>query len=77
MLEKLGYLGRAKDYRKFIRNTASRKSVFRPGRFQSHVIEELSGDHEVVDRLRRILALVDQIQLIFANVFQAQVVGAG
>ena len=31
----------------------------------------------MVDRLRRILALVDRIQLIFANVFQAEVVGAG
>src|SRR5437870_9091784 len=61
MLEELVYFGRAEDYRKFVRNTASRKSAFRPGRLQSDVVQEFSGHHEVVDRLGRILAFIDHI----------------
>ena len=77
MLEELVYFGRAEDYRKFVGNTASRKSVFRPGRLQSDVVEEFSGYHEVVDRLRRIVPLIDHIQLVFAKFFQAEVFGTG
>ena len=42
MLEELGYLDRAEDYRQFVRHAASRQSVLRPGCFQSHVVEEFS-----------------------------------
>ena len=77
MLEELVYFGRAEDYRKFVGNTASRKSAFRPGCLQSDVVQEFSGHHEVVDRLGRILAFIDHIQLVLAKFFQAQVFGTG
>src|SRR5260370_36098271 len=64
MLEELVYFGRAEDYRKFVRDTASLKSAFRPGRLQSDVVQEFRGHHEVVDRLGRILAFIDHIQLV-------------
>jgi hypothetical protein len=75
--KKLLNFDRAEDYRKLVWNTASRESAFRPGRLQSDVVEEFSGQHEVVDRLGRILPLIDHIQLVFAKFFQAQVFGTG
>jgi hypothetical protein len=77
MREELLYFNRAEDYRKLVRHAASRQSAFRPRRLQRDVVEELSGGHEVVDRLGRILAFVDHIQLVFADFLQAQVFGAG
>ena len=77
MLEELGYFGRAEDYRQFVWYAASRESILRPGRLQSHVVEEFCGHHEMIDGLCRVLALVNQIQLVFAKFFQAQVFGTG
>ena len=75
MLEKLGNFDGAEDYWKSIRNTASWKSVVRPRGFQRYVVKESGGDGEVVDRLRRIPALVDQVKLIFAKFLQAEAFG--
>jgi hypothetical protein len=76
MLEKLGYFDHTEDYWKSIRNTASGKSVIRPRGFQRDVVKESGSDSEVVDRLRRIPALVDQVKLIFAKFLQAEAFGA-
>ena len=77
VLEKLIYLGCAEHYRQLVRNPAARQCTLWPGRFQSHVVEELGGRHKVIDRFGRVPALIDQVELVFANFFQAQMFGAG
>ena len=77
MLEELGYFDLAEDYRQFVWHAGARQHIFRPGRFQSHVVEKFRRRYELVDGLGRQAALVGQVQLIFPDLFQAEMFRAG
>ena len=49
----------------------------RPGRFEGYLVEDLGCRNEAIDRFRREPAFVDQVELVFANLLQAQVGRAG
>ena len=68
--------GGTEDQRQFLRDAAARYRVVRPGGFQGHVIEKFDGGNKGVHSIRRQAAFIDQVQLIFPDLLQAEKIGA-
>src|SRR5258708_11213278 len=77
MLEKLVHFGSAENHRQSLGNPAARQGIFRPSRFQGDVVQKLGSRNKGGYALRRIPAFIDHIKLVFTNLFQPQMFGAG
>src|ERR1035441_3033571 len=60
-----------------MRHAGPRQCLFGPGRFQRQVVEELGGGDKAIDGIGGIAPLVEQVKLIFADLLQAELRGAG
>jgi len=73
--EALDFVG-GQDDGQFLIQAGAGKIVFIPGHLQGDQVEELHGGNERIDALRGEFPLLGQIQLVLADGFQIQLLGA-
>ena len=63
---------RAQHHGKFFRHPHARQSFFRPRGIQSNPIQEAHRGDELVDRRGGVVLFIQQVKLVFADVFEVQ-----
>ena len=73
--ERVDFRG-AEDYGKLMRLPGPRHRVFRPYGFQRFPVQKLHGRDKLIHGLWRLLPLVEQMQLVGADIFEIEKFGA-